>query len=45
MRAFGILLVVLVQAKNCFEGFMTIEANIIVNGHGEPPVGNAYRKF
>ena len=38
MRTVGIFLVVLVQSKNDFEGLMTIEANIIVDGHGDPPV-------
>ena len=41
MRTFRIFLVVLVQRENCFEGFMAIKANIIINGHGIPPVGNA----
>jgi hypothetical protein len=35
--AFGILLIVLVQGQSCFEGFMTIETNIIVDGHGDLP--------
>jgi hypothetical protein len=37
MRALRIFLVVFVQAENSFEGLMTIEANIIVNGHGDLP--------
>ena len=37
MWALGSLLVVLVQGKDRFEGLMAIEANIIVNGHGDLP--------
>jgi hypothetical protein len=37
MRALGVFVVVLVQGKNGFEGLMTIEANVIVNGHGNLP--------
>jgi hypothetical protein len=33
-------MIVLVQGEDGFEGFMAIQANIIINGHGEPPVGN-----
>jgi len=33
MRALGSFLIVLIQAENSFEGLMTIEANIIVDGH------------
>jgi hypothetical protein len=41
MRALGIFLVVLGQAQSGFEGLMTSETNIVIYGHGEPPVGNA----
>jgi hypothetical protein len=41
MGALGILVVVFVQGENGLKSFMTIEANVIVNGHGKPPVGNA----
>jgi hypothetical protein len=37
MRALGNFLIVLIQGKNCFEGFVTIEANVIVYGHGDLP--------
>jgi hypothetical protein len=37
MRALGNFLVVLVQAENGFERLMTIEANIIVDGHENLP--------
>ena len=37
MRALGNFFVVLVQGKNRFKGVMTIEANVIVNGHGDLP--------
>jgi hypothetical protein len=41
MRAPGIFFIVLVQGKNGFKGLMTIEANVIVNGHGETSRGAA----
>ncbi len=37
MGTLGCFFVVLVQRKNDFEGLVTIEANIIVNGHGTLP--------
>jgi hypothetical protein len=37
MRTLRSFLVVLVQGKNRFEGLVTIEANIIVDGHGDLP--------
>lgn len=45
MRAVRVLRVVLVQGQDRFEGFMTIKADIIVDGHGEPPVQNAPQKL
>ena len=39
MWALGSFFIVLVQAENGFEGFMTIEANIIVDGHENLPWG------
>jgi hypothetical protein len=32
-------MIVLVQGEDGFEGFMAIQANIIVNGHGNLPAG------
>lgn len=37
MRALRNVFVVFVQGENRFKRFMTIEANIIVNGHGNLP--------
>jgi hypothetical protein len=37
MRALGIFFVVLVQSESGFEWSMAIEANIIINGHGNLP--------
>jgi hypothetical protein len=39
MRALGIFMIVLGQSENGFERLMTIEANVIVNGHGNLPWG------
>ena len=38
MRALGILFIVFVESENRFEWLMAIKADVIVNGHGEPPV-------
>ena len=45
MRALGSFLIVLVQAENGFEGFMTIETNIIVDGHENLPWGIIFREL
>jgi hypothetical protein len=37
VRALRSFLVVFVQGQNNFEGLMTIEANVIINGHGDLP--------
>ena len=39
------MLLVLVQGKNCFEGLMTLEANIIVDGHDDLPRGILMREL
>lgn len=44
MWALRIFLIVLAQGKNGFEGFMAIQANIIVNGHTDLPC-NALAKL
>lgn len=38
MRTLGILMIVLVQGQDSFEGLMTVETNIVINGHWGPPV-------
>ncbi len=38
VRTLWTLFVVLGQGKGYFEGFMTIQADIIVDGHGKPPI-------
>ena len=45
MRALGSFLIVLIQAENSFEGFMTIEANIIVDGHENLPRENPLKEL
>lgn len=37
VRALGIFLVVLIQGENQLERLMAIEADIVVNGHGNLP--------
>ena len=37
MWTLGMFFFVLIQGKNSFEGLVTIEADIIVNGHGDLP--------
>ena len=44
-HARGRPLLVLVQGKNCFEGLMTLEANIIVDGHDDLPRGILMREL
>jgi hypothetical protein len=44
-RALWILLVVLAQGQDYFERFMTIQANIIVNGHRETSRDDAGKKI
>jgi hypothetical protein len=43
VRTLGILFIVLGQGEGNFEGLMTIQANIIVYGHGRPPINNVER--
>jgi hypothetical protein len=43
MRTLGSFFIVFVQGQNRFEGLMTIQANIIVEGHGNLPWGTARR--
>lgn len=41
IRASHLLSVVVVQRENAFESFMAVLADVIVHGHGTPPVEDA----
>jgi hypothetical protein len=45
VRALNGVLVVFVQGEDSFEALVAIQADIIVNGHGDPPVRNAVERI
>jgi hypothetical protein len=43
--ALDCVLIMLGQGEDSFEIFVAIQADIIINGHGEPPVRNAVERI